>query len=43
MMATYLITATGNELAPSLYLTLAALVSVLAIFTMTETANEPLT
>lgn len=43
MIATYLIAATGNELSPSLYLTLAALVSVLAIFTMTETANEPLT
>lgn len=43
MMATYLIAVTGNELSPSLYIMVAALVSVLAISTLTETANAPLT
>jgi MFS transporter, MHS family, proline/betaine transporter len=43
MMATYLITLTGNELAPSIYIMTAALVSILAILSLTETANAPLT
>jgi MFS transporter, MHS family, proline/betaine transporter len=42
MVATYLITLTGNELSPSIYIMGAALVSILAILTLTETVNAPL-
>ena len=42
MVATYLIDRTGNEMAPPLYLIAAAIVSVLFILTLRETAKEPL-
>ncbi len=43
MVATYLIALTGNELSPSIYMMAAALVSMVAIFSLSETANAPLT
>lgn len=43
MVATYLIALTGNELSPSIYIMTAAFVSIIAIFSLTETANAPLT
>jgi MHS family proline/betaine transporter-like MFS transporter len=43
MVATYLIALTGNELSPSLYVMTAALVSTLAIVSLTETAHSALT
>ena len=42
MAATYLIVLTGNQLSPSLYLMAAALVSLIAILTLGETAKAPL-
>ena len=42
MVATYLIERTGNEMAPPIYLISAAIVSVLFILTLRETAKEPL-
>lgn len=43
MVATYLIAATRNEMSPSIYLMAAALVSLVAILTLDETAKAPLT
>ena len=42
MAATYLIARTQNELSPSIYLMVAALVSIIAISTLRETAKAPL-
>ena len=42
MVATYLIEHTGNEMAPPMYLIAAAIVSMFFIFTLRETAHEPL-
>lgn len=42
MVATYLIARTQNELSPSFYLMAAALVSIIAISTLTETARAQL-
>ncbi len=41
-MATFLISATGNPLAPAFYLVAAGVVSLITILTMTETARTPL-
>ena len=42
MAATYLIARTQNEMSPSIYLMVAALVSIIAISTLSETAKAPL-
>jgi len=42
MVATYLIDRTGNEMAPPAYLIIAAIVSLLFILTLRETAHAPL-
>jgi MHS family proline/betaine transporter-like MFS transporter len=42
MVATYLIARTQNDMAPSIYLMAAALVSIVAILSLSETANAPL-
>ena len=41
-VATYLISATGSNLAPAYYLMLAAALSLITALVMTETAKEPL-
>ena len=42
MVATYLIVRTQNDMSPSIYLMAAALVSIIAISSMSETAKAPL-
>src|ERR1700693_5020765 len=42
MVATYLIARTQNEMSPSIYLMAAALVSIISILTLSETAKAPL-
>jgi MFS transporter, MHS family, proline/betaine transporter len=42
MVATYLIVRTQNDMSPSIYLMAAALVSIIAILSMSETAKAPL-
>jgi MFS transporter, MHS family, proline/betaine transporter len=42
MVATYLIAVTRNQMSPSIYLMVAALISILSILTLGETASEPL-
>ena len=42
MVATYLIVRTQNDLSPSIYLMAAALVSIIAILSLSETAKAPL-
>jgi len=41
-VATYLIARTQNEMSPSIYLMAAALVSIISILTLSETAKAPL-
>ncbi len=42
MVATYLIDRTGSEMAPPIYLMVAAVVSIIFILTLQETAKTPL-
>ncbi len=42
MVATYLIVRTQNDLSPSIYLMAAALISIIAILSLSETAKAPL-
>lgn len=41
-VATWLVARTGNEIAPAYYVIVAAIITLLTVFTMRETAGRPL-